>query len=329
MGEICERLAAEGYGKREVLDALGQAAADGRISVEWETNSPELKTVFGGGPEAERICRRAPHWWNALAYEREWDEYPEYNDFLYEQSPVYHKKQYQWQIYEEALRPVLSRLSAGSRVLDIGGGVGRAAVPLAERGVDVTLVDTSPRALNSAWGSLARQSGRGYDLAWRDASSLDGIEDRSMDAALALEVICYVGKPEAALKEAVRCVRPGGWVAFSVENKLGAMAADHHLGLPERLNLLMSKKTRIDGELFVSYYSDGELLEMARGAGMESARLMKSHFTADGLFGGAVRESDYADAAARRRLMSLERLARELPFIKQFARASLVYGFVK
>jgi SAM-dependent methyltransferase len=328
VGELCARLERDGYGQRDLLDAIGIAVASGCAVIEWESRSPDLKAVLGGGAEAERICRKSPQWWNVLAYEREWAEYPEYNNFMSEGSPVYHKKKYQWEIYEGLLRKEIRGLAAGAGVLDVGGGVGRAAVPLAGRALDVTLVDVSPRALSAAWGHLSLLGCGGYDFALSDASGLGFIGDRTMSAALAIEVLCYVEKPEAALSEMVRCVRPGGWVAFSVENKLGALAADRHLELSERLNLLKGNQALVDGSLYVRYFSDEELLDMACGAGLKSVRLVKCHYVADGLLNDLARDGVYSDVPARNRFFRIEKMARELPIVKLFSRASLVVGVV-
>lgn len=325
-GEICGRLEGEGFSSREVIDTLGGLVAKGIIDVGWAARSPELELVFKGGPEAESLYRCAPHWWNVVAYEREWDEYPEYNDFLSEASPVYHRKRFQWEIYETLLRAELKSLTRGARVLDVGGGVGRAAVPLASRGCDVTLVDASPRALNAAWGRLSGLRAAGYDLAWSDVSRLDFIPDGSMDAALALEVLCYVGTPEKALAEAVRCVRPGGWVAFSVENRLGALIADRHLDSADKIGIFMKGEAAIEGELYVRYFEEREIKAMAARAGLKSVRLAGCHYIADGIFGAAAEETHYADPGARKRLLRLEDTLRRLPIVNKISRAVLAVG---
>jgi len=56
-----------------------------------------------------------------------------------------------------------------------------------------------------------------------------------------------------------------------VENKPGALAADRHIDFRKRLNLLNSNIAQADGSLYVRYFSDEELLAMARGAGLKAA----------------------------------------------------------
>jgi len=55
-----------------------------------------------------------------------------------------------YQVVEETLRRETARLGPGLRILDVGGGDGMDAVPLAVRGHDVTILDQSARWLEEA-----------------------------------------------------------------------------------------------------------------------------------------------------------------------------------
>jgi hypothetical protein len=68
---------------------------------------------------------------------------------------------------------------------------------------------------------------------------------------------------------------------------------------------------------------------MARGAGLNSPKLVRCHYTADGICDGLAGDADYADAGVRKRMSRMEKIARELPIVKHFARASLVVGIVE
>jgi ubiquinone/menaquinone biosynthesis C-methylase UbiE len=328
VAEFCARIESEGLPMADALDAIGLEIAAGRLDVEWATRSEELKIAVENGPDAKSLCKKSPHLWNVLAYEREWKTYPEYNDFLDKKSPVHNKKKFEWEIYESLLGGELSGLAPGSRVLDVGAGVGRAAVELAKRGAEVTLVDASPRALKAAWRHLAEADARDFDLVWADAERLDFIETDSMDAALAIEVFCYLGDPEKALREAVRCVRPGGWVAFSVEARRGAMAADPYLRPPANRLRARVNKLLIEDEIYVKYFSRRELKAMAADAGLESFRIEGCHFVADGIFNWAAGERDYARSGSRKRIHGFERFLRNSP-LAQFARAWFAVGRVR
>ena len=60
-----------------------------------------------------------------------------------------------------------------------------------------------------------------------DVSRLGALGDvlprAGLDAALAIEVLCYVEDPLSALRELARVTRPGGWIAVSVEGLYGAL----------------------------------------------------------------------------------------------------------
>ncbi len=329
VASAADALASEG--RPRPLDVLGAAAARGEFSVEWPAMSEELKIVAAGGPEAERLCRRKPSLWNVLAYEREWAEYPEYNDFLDENSPAFHKKRYQMDVYEELLSGELSGLARGSKVLDAGGGVGRAAARLAGRGCDVTLVDASPRALTAAWGRLAQIGAGSYDIAWADAEDLSGaVAPRSMEAALALETLCYLNDPEAALAGIAKTVRRGGWVAFSVESMAGALAADARAaGLGNALSAAVRREITVEGELHVKYFSIGRLERMSREAGLRVARIVCCHHVADGPLGRVIGDERWSDPAFARRAMSVERALWKIPSRMSAGRALLVVGRVR
>jgi len=329
VASAADALASEGMPRP--LDVLGASAARGEFSVEWPAMSEELKIAAAGGPEAERLCRRKPSLWNVLAYEREWSDFSEYNDFLDEESPVFHKKRYQMDVYEELLFDEFDKLGRGSKVLDAGGGVGRAAARLAGRGCDVTLVDASPRALTAAWGRLARVGAGSYDLAWADAEDLSGaVAPRAMDAALALETLCYLNDPEAALAGIAGTVRWGGWVAFSVENMAGALAADARAaGLGSAMSAAARREITVEGELHVKYLSAGRLERMSREAGLRDAKIVCCHHVADGPLGRVIGDEHWSDPAFARRAKIVERALWKIPPRMSAGRALLVVGRVR
>ncbi|MFC5139785.1 class I SAM-dependent methyltransferase [Actinomycetospora rhizophila] len=96
----------------------------------------------------------------------------------------------------------------GARVLDGGCGEGYMGRLLAERGAQVTGIDTSAALIDAAREhSDAERHGISYAVA-----SLEAIPepDGSFDAAVCNHVISDVADPAAALKELGRVLRPGG-----------------------------------------------------------------------------------------------------------------------
>ena len=105
-----------------------------------------------------------------------------------------------------------------ARVLDVGGGPGRYAVALIERGYDVALID--PVELHV---SQAREAGVPHAVLG-DARSLD-VGDASADAVLLLGPLYHLIEPgdrARALSEARRAVKPGGVVAVAAISRFAS-----------------------------------------------------------------------------------------------------------
>jgi len=112
------------------------------------------------------------------------------------------------------------RVPAGSRIIDIGGASGVHAAALAERGDRVLLIDPVLRHVQDA-----NRHGT-FEATLGDARSLPAAED-SFDAALLLGPLYHLVERRDRLKalaEAIRVVRPGGWVFAAGISRLSAMA---------------------------------------------------------------------------------------------------------
>ena len=110
-------------------------------------------------------------------------------------------------IFDDFLAP------APAAILDIGGGPGRYSIALAERGYAVTLADLSRGNVDFA---VERAAKAGVTLAGAehaDARDLSRFDDASFDTVLLMGPLYHLLDEDdrlAAVREAVRVLRPGG-----------------------------------------------------------------------------------------------------------------------
>ena len=121
---------------------------------------------------------------------------------------------------ERTQQIVRDRVAAGSRIIDIGGASGVHAAALAGRGDRVLLIDPVPRHVEAAGAHGTFTAVRG------DARSLP-VGDHEFDAALLLGPLYHLVHRADRLRawsEAIRVVRPGGWVFGAGVSRPAAMA---------------------------------------------------------------------------------------------------------
>jgi 2-polyprenyl-3-methyl-5-hydroxy-6-metoxy-1,4-benzoquinol methylase len=114
---------------------------------------------------------------------------------------------------------------AGLTVVDVGGGTGGFAVPLAEAGHRVTVVDTSPDAL-AALTRRAAEAGVAERITavQGDADQLaDLIADDSADLVLCHSVLEVVDDPVRAARALAAALRDGGSASVVVANRAAAV----------------------------------------------------------------------------------------------------------
>lgn len=118
-------------------------------------------------------------------------------------------------LYERKRRAVLDGIAgSGMRVLDVGGGYGRLAAPLAERH-EVTLVDVSPEMLAEARERCPPE----VELVEADARRLP-FPDESFDVVLALDLLPHLPDLGQGLSELARVARPGAQVVVDTTNSV-------------------------------------------------------------------------------------------------------------
>jgi SAM-dependent methyltransferase len=104
-------------------------------------------------------------------------------------------------------------LVAGSRVLDVAGGTGNAAIAAARCGCDVTCTDYVP-ALLERGRERARAERLNIEFAEADAEDLP-CDDGAFDAVISTFGVMFAPDQRRAADELVRACRPGGTIALA------------------------------------------------------------------------------------------------------------------
>ena len=174
-----------------------------------------------------------------------------------------------------ALDPVVR---AGSlQVLDVGGGAGVFAVPLAQLGHHVTVVDTSADALATLRrrADLAGVGDRVRGLQG-DADQLDAVLGQAPDGGYELvlvhSVLEVVDDPAATLTGIAAVLRPGGTLSVTAANRAGAVLARALGGHPVEARALLGDRdpapARSRSRQARRRFSPQELVDLVGQAGL-------------------------------------------------------------
>jgi S-adenosylmethionine-dependent methyltransferase len=133
-----------------------------------------------------------------------------------------------WETLERFITEQVARTGRpGLEVVDVGGGTGGLAVPIAELGHRVTVVDPSPDAL-AALQRRVVDAGVGHLVTAHqgDAGTLTAsLGEQAVDLVLCHGVLEHVDDPHAAAQDVFTVLRPGGLVSLLVAQRLGALVA--------------------------------------------------------------------------------------------------------
>ena len=157
-------------------------------------------------------------------------------------------------------------------VLDLGGGTGGFAVPLAELGHRVTVVDPSPDSL-AALERRAAETGTDHLVRGVQGDATDVVEligAGSVDLVLCHSVLEVVDDPGDALDEVAAVLRPGGLVSLLAANRVAAVVARVAAGrLGEARHLLADPHGSAgDGDSLARRFTLAELHGLLTEAGL-------------------------------------------------------------
>jgi SAM-dependent methyltransferase len=194
-------------------------------------------------------------------------------------------------------------------VLDLGGGTGGLAVPLAALGHRVTVVDSSPDAL-AALDRRAGESGVGDSQSsgtlvaqQGDADDLQ-VEAAAFDLALCHGLLEHVDDPDRALAGIARALRPGGRFSLVVAQRSAAVVGSALAGHLARAEALLDDPEGRWGETdpLARRFDRAQISGLVESAGFTIDDIHGLRVLGD-LVPGQLLE---ADPAARARLLDLD-----------------------
>jgi SAM-dependent methyltransferase len=222
----------------------------------------------------------------------------------------------------DVLRGALDRRAAESGrtaldVVDAGGGTGGFAVPLAELGHHVTVVDASPDAL-AALERRAAEKDVSVRAVQGDADDLLGaVRAGGADLVLCHSLLEYVDEPAAAMTSMAAALRPGGAVSVLAGGRLATVlhrAAAGHFDDARRA--LSDPDGRWgDRDPVPRRFTRESLAGLAERAGLRVGEVHGVRIFADLVPGGLV-DGDQAAADA---LVALETAAATHPVLRDIA----------
>lgn len=230
-------------------------------------------------------------------------------------------------VWDALNRLLAERATAGSdrvAAVDLGGGTGGFAVPLAELGHEVTVVDESADAL-AMLERRAAEHGVPVHAVQGDAGDLAAaVGSGAVDLVLCHSVLEYVDDPAAALAAVHDALRPGGAVSVLAPNRAAA-AVHRALGgrfAEARRVLDDDRGTWGGGDPVPHRFTLDELSSLLVGAGFAVGAAHGVRVFAD-LVPGGVAEAEPGGVDA---LLELEQVAAGHPELRAIATQLHVVG---
>jgi S-adenosylmethionine-dependent methyltransferase len=180
----------------------------------------------------------------------------------------------------DAIRDLLGSAEAAApgdvlRVLDLGGGTGGLAVPIAELGHEVTVVDPSPDALAAL---DRRASEAGVETALRGvqgdaADLLEHVDPGAFHVVLCHGVLEVVDEPAEALAAVEATMRPDGILSVVVAGRYAAVLAKAMAGHLSEARSLLDPSVTLPTAQRPRRYAVDEIVGLLVTHGLEPERV--------------------------------------------------------
>lgn len=213
------------------------------------------------------------------------------------------------------------------QVLDVGGGSGVWAVPLAAADCAVTVVDPSPNALATLQRRAAEAGVAGRITALQgDTDALEAVRPRGgADLVLGHGLLEFVDDVPSSLRALVDATTPGGVVSVLVANRYAAVLARALAGrVGEALRLFQDPDGRLDGSAdTVQRRFDSDTLQRMLGEAGLTVEIVQGQGVLSDIVPGSVLESGTGAAEA---LAELELAAAGRPPLRDVATRLHAFG---
>ncbi|GHF76117.1 SAM-dependent methyltransferase [Amycolatopsis bartoniae] len=193
-----------------------------------------------------------------------------------------------WRVLEDELARVRAGGTAEPHVVDVGGGTGVWAVPLAAAGCRVTVVEPNQNALATLRRrAREREVADRIDVVADDTDALrDHVREGSAELVLAHGLFEVVDDPNRAAAALAATVVPGGAVSVLAANRFAAVLHRALAGrLTEARHLLTGTDGVLpdDGESILRRFDSEGLRTLLESAGLELALLQGDGVVSDSL----------------------------------------------
>ena len=229
-----------------------------------------------------------------------------------------------WDVLRSALAEHPSAAN-GLDVLDAGGGTGGFAVPLAQLGHRVTVVDPSPDSLAALERRAAEADVTVLGVQGDLARLPEAVVARRFDVVLCHSVLEVVDDPVAALAAVASVLTDGGVTSVLTANRAASVFARALVGrFAEAAHVLTDPNGRWgDADALVRRFTADDLAALLAGAGFRVGPMHGVRVFTD-LLPGALLD---AEATARDDLRRLEAIVSERPEFRAVATQLHVLGY--